>query len=88
MGPAVVDLVVFNDHQTRDGSQKCDVVESGVSVRALLFLLRGVRGLEDEDALNEEEHGGGVKELRKISDGCKGRLDDLTIDVLDALRTA
>lgn len=34
-----------------------------MGVGAFLLLLRGVCGLDDKDALDEEEEGGGVEEL-------------------------
>ena len=61
--PAVADLVVLDDDQPCDGGEGCDIVERGVDVGALFLLLRGVGRLEDEDALDEEEDGGGVQEL-------------------------
>ena len=37
--PVVVELIVFDDDKTSYRSQDGDIVESGVSVRALLLLL-------------------------------------------------
>jgi hypothetical protein len=60
---AVADLVVFDHDQAGEGGEERDVVEGGVRVGAL-FLLRGCVGwLDDEDALDEEDEGGGVEEL-------------------------
>lgn len=59
----VADLVVLDHDQSGDGCQECDIVESRVCVCAFLLLFCGVRGLDDEDALNEEEEGGRVEEL-------------------------
>jgi hypothetical protein len=61
--PVVADLIVFNYNQSGDGCQKGDVVECGVRIRAFLLLLCGVSGLDNEDALDEEEERGGVEEL-------------------------
>jgi hypothetical protein len=59
---AVADLVVFDHDEAGEGGEEGDVVEGGVRVGAL-FLLRGCVGrLDDEDALDEEEEGGGVEE--------------------------
>ena len=60
---AVVELVVLDDDEAGDGGEQRDVVERRVGVGALFLLLGGVRGLQDEDALDEEEEGGGVEEL-------------------------
>ena len=43
---------------------ECNIVQSCMSICALLLLLCGVGWLDDEDALYEEEHGGGVQELK------------------------
>ena len=60
---AVADLVVFDHDQAGEGGEQGDVVEGGMRVGAL-FLLGGCVGwLDDEDALDEEEEGGGVEEL-------------------------
>lgn len=59
----VVELVVFDDDKASDGCENSDIVEGCVRVGALFLLLGSVRGLEDEDALDEEEEGGGIKEL-------------------------
>ena len=56
-------FIVFDYGEAAYCGEECYVVEGGVRVCALLFLLCGVRGLDDEDALDEEEHGGGVEEL-------------------------
>lgn len=56
-------FVVFDDREASDGGEEGDVVEGSVGVCALLFLLCRVRWLHDEDALDEEEHRGGVEEL-------------------------
>ena len=59
----VADLVVFDHDQAGESGEQGDVVEGGVRVGAL-FLLGGCVGwLDDEDALDEEEEGGGVEEL-------------------------
>ena len=63
VGAAVADLVVFDHDQAGESGEQGDVVEGGVRVGAL-FLLGGCVGwLDDEDALDEEEEGGGVEEL-------------------------
>ena len=59
----VGDLIVFDDDKACNASEKSDVVESSVGVGAFLFLLGCVRGLKDEDALDQEQEGGGVEEL-------------------------
>ena len=56
-------FVVFDYGQAAYCGEEGYVVEGGVGVCALLFLLCGVCWLDDEDALDEEEHGGGVEEL-------------------------
>ena len=63
MSAIVIKLVVFNDDEPCDGSEYCHIVQSSVCVGSLLLLLRGVCGLQDEDALDEEENGGGVEKL-------------------------
>ena len=57
------DLIVLDYDEACNASEKADVVESSVGVGAFLFLLGCVRGLKDEDALDQEEEGGGVEEL-------------------------
>lgn len=59
----VADLVVLDHDQSGDGCEECDIVESRVCVCSFLLLFSGVRGLDDEYALDEEEKGGGVEEL-------------------------
>ena len=59
----VVEFVVLDHDQAGDGGEEGDVVESGVRVGALFLLLGSVGWLEDEDALDEEEHCCGVEEL-------------------------
>ena len=71
---AVVELVVLDDDEAGDGGEQRDVVERRVGVGALFLLLGGVRGLQDEDALDEEEEGGGVEELESTSAGVMGEL--------------
>jgi hypothetical protein len=63
--PVVADLVVFNHNQSSDGCQKGNVVQGGVRICAFLLLLCGVSGLDNEDALDEEEERGGVEELQR-----------------------
>lgn len=59
----VVEFVVLNDDEPGDGGEEGDVVQGRVGVGALLLLLGCVGGLEDEDALDEEEDCGRVEEL-------------------------
>lgn len=59
----VADLVVLDHDQSSDGCEKRNIVESCVRVCAFLLLLCSVRGLDNEDALDEQEEGGGVEEL-------------------------
>lgn len=59
----VRELVVLDHDQAGDGAEQRDVVERRVRVGAFLLLLCRVRGLEDKDALDEEEEGGGVEKL-------------------------
>lgn len=59
----VANLVVLDNDKSGDGCEECDIVESRVCVCAFLLLFCGVRRLDDEDALNEEEEGSGVEEL-------------------------
>lgn len=59
----VVELVVLNDYETSYRGEYGYIVESSVGVCSLRLLLSGMRGLEDKDALDEEEHGGRIKEL-------------------------
>ncbi len=59
----IFNFIVLDDDQPGDGSEQGDVVEGGVGEGAVFLLFGGVRRLEDEDALDEEEDGGGVEEL-------------------------
>ena len=54
---AVVDFVVLDYDQTGNRREEGDVVERGVCVCSLLFLLCCVGWLEDEDGLDEEQDG-------------------------------
>lgn len=63
MSVAVFDFVVLDDDQSCDGGEDSDVVERGVCECSLLLLFTCVGRLEDEDALDEEQDGGGVEEL-------------------------
>lgn len=60
---AMVYFVVFDDDEAGDGGEHGYIVQRRVRVCPLLLLCGGVRRLEDEDALDEEEDGGGVEEL-------------------------
>jgi hypothetical protein len=66
VGAAVADLVVFDYDEAGEGGEEGDVVEGGVRVGAFLLLFGGVGWLDDEDALDEEDEGGGVEELRGL----------------------
>lgn len=63
MRAVVRELVVLDDDEAGDGGKDGDIVEGGVGVGAFPLLLGGVSGLEDEDAFDEEQYGGGVEEL-------------------------
>lgn len=60
MRAVVVKFVVLDDDEACDGCEDSYIVEGCVRVGALFLLGGGVGRLEDEDALNEEEEGGGV----------------------------
>jgi hypothetical protein len=66
VGAAVADLVVFDYDEAGEGGEEGDVVEGGVRVGAFLLLFGGVGWLDDEDALDEEDKGGGVEELGEV----------------------
>ena len=51
----VGNLVVLDDDEAGDTAREGEVIESSVSPSAVLLLLRCVRGLEDKDALGEEQ---------------------------------
>ena len=57
----VADLVVLYHDQSSDSCEKRNIVESRVCVCAFLLLLRGMCGLDNEDALDEQEESGGVE---------------------------
>jgi hypothetical protein len=59
----VADLVVLDHDEAGEGGEQRDVVEGGVRVGAFFLLLGCVGWLDDEDALDEEDEGGGVEEL-------------------------
>lgn len=63
MRAPVVEFVVLDDDQPGDGGEDGDVVECRMGVGSLFLLLGRVRGLQDEDGLDEKEEGGGVEEL-------------------------
>lgn len=63
MRAVVIDLVVLDDDKTSDGGKDGDIVECSVCECTLLLLLCGMCRLDDENALYEEEDGGGVEEL-------------------------
>lgn len=65
----VGDLVVFDDDEGGDESENGGQIEHGMDVGALLLLLGGVGGLEEEDGLGGEEDAGRVEELRTYSAG-------------------
>lgn len=60
---AVSDLVVFDDNEGGNESEDGGQIEDSMDVGALLFLLGGVGGLEEEDGLGSEEDAGRVEEL-------------------------
>ena len=53
---AVVEFVVFDNYEASNCSQDGYVVEGRMGVCSLRLLLGCVGGLEDEDALDKEEH--------------------------------
>ena len=59
----VADFVVLDHDQSSNGCEKRNIVQSRVRVCAFSLLLCGVCGLDDEDALDEQEESGGVEEL-------------------------
>ena len=69
---AILDFVVLDDDESGDGGEEGYVVQGGVGVGALFLLFGRVGWLEDEDALDEEEDGGGVEELGNISRNLPG----------------
>ena len=58
----VRELVVLDDYQSGNRCEERKVVECRVCVGSILLLLGSMCGLHDEDALDEEERGGGVEE--------------------------
>lgn len=67
MSAVVIKLVVLDDDETGYRSQQGYIVEGCVGVCSLLLLLGRVCWLNDQNALNEEEEGGGVEELGIVS---------------------
>lgn len=59
---AVRELVHLDDDETRDEEVEREAVEGGVGERALLLLRGRVRGLQDQDGLDDGEERGGVQE--------------------------
>lgn len=59
----VVELVIFDHDQAGDKGEGAGAVENGVDIGAEFFLLGRVGGLEDEDALRDEEDAGRVQKL-------------------------
>ena len=51
MGASMGKLVVFDDYEGGEEGQNRSAIDDGVYVGANSFLLRGVRGLEDENGL-------------------------------------
>ena len=59
---AIGDFVVLDDDEAGEEGEDGGDVQDGVDVCALMFLLGGMRRLEDEDGLGSKEDAGGVKE--------------------------
>ena len=62
-GRAVRELVVLDHDEAGDEGEQAGGVEQGVDDGAGLLLFRGMGGLQDEDALRDEQEAGGVEEL-------------------------
>jgi hypothetical protein len=60
MRAIVGELVVLDDNQASDQAIDSEIVERKMRDGALAFLLGGMRGLENEDGLCEEEDAGAV----------------------------
>ncbi len=58
MFAAVSDFVVLNDDEADDEGEDTCTVENSMYVGTLLFLLWGMRGLEEENSLDDEEEAG------------------------------
>ena len=61
---AMVEFVVFDYDEARNQGEDAGAIKEGVDGCAGLFLFGGVCGLEDENALSDEEDAGCVDELQ------------------------
>lgn len=59
---AVLDFVVLNNDQAGNEESNAQVIQSGMGIGALDFLVLCMRRLEDERALRDEQNAGAVKE--------------------------
>lgn len=60
------DFIVLDHYEAGDKGEGAGGVEDGVDMSALHLLLRGMRWLEEEDALSDEEDTGRIKELERV----------------------
>lgn len=63
MVEAAAGLVDLNDNQASDEGDDAQLVEAKVDVGTMALLLSRVRGLQDQDALSEEQDAGGIEKL-------------------------
>ena len=63
VGGAVGEFVIFDDYECGEEGEDGGAVDDGVDVGAQVFLFRGVRWLEHEDGLGDQEQAGGVEQL-------------------------
>jgi hypothetical protein len=66
--PIMRDFRVLDNDQAGHSCQQRNVVERSMRDCALLLLLCGVRWLQDEDALDKEEEGGGIDERMRVKE--------------------